>query len=858
MQTSQTDADYDLFISFAPADHAWVEGYLIHALQSAGLRLITEADFKLGVPRIAQFEQAVIASHRTLLVLSPAYLGDDVAQFVDILAQTYGLHQNTWQIIPLILRPVPNLPPRLAMLHGLDATHPADHDKVVARLAKEMGGGPPASLPLPPCPYPGLAPFSEADQRRFFGRSQEVAEMVERLNFHPFLAVIGPSGSGKSSLVAAGLLPALRTSRLFGPQPLVVRIIRPTDRPQETLAAATDDLFLPKTLERRPGVSQRFVLVVDQFEELFSQNGPGKEPFQTHLSALADQPDCLVILTVRADFYPDLMASALWPRIQAHRFEVLPLNEEGIRQVVEEPAAQVGVWVDPLLVERIVADAAGEPGSLPLIQETLHLLWDRVQGRYLPLDAYNALIFSRPVSPGAEPPRSGLHVAIARRADQVLAALGEPDQASARRIFLGLVQFGQGRADTRRRQFLDQLAEREGSPELFRRVVNHLTEHRLLIRGSDAGGRPTVDLAHEALIRHWPRLRTWIDEFREAELVRRRLEQQAEAWEPASDPTADPLEADDGRLLRGGPLAEAERWLAGDDARVLGISPQVKTFVQSSRRRIDAEVAAAEAARQRELALERSARRRAYTLAAIFGIIAAVAVVYFARIEFYRWQARSSGQLADIPGTTARLETTEVTNRRWRACVLAGACEAPPAQLSTYFGTGQDELPTDDLPITGVDAIQAARFCAWIGRRLPAYDEWKAAATNGGQTLWPWGNDDPDSARAVVGEETPLAAPLPVGSLADGGSQTSPPLYDLVGNVQEWTATLWDNGPQPEAWNGASGSEPDRLTMVGSGFEYTLTALRTEREKRNGLAAQASPSYRQASLGFRCAGLSDD
>ncbi len=153
---------------------------------------------------------------------------------------------------------------------------------------------------------------------------------------------------------------------------------------------------------------------------------------------LAATPGCYVLLTVRADFYPDLMASLLWPEIQAHRAEVLPLGEAGLRQAIVRPAEDAGVFVETALVERLVADAAGEPGILPFVQETLVLLWEKVERCYLPLAAYEAL--------------TGLQVAMADRAETALGSLGEEEQGIARRIFLRLIQFGEGRADTRRQQ----------------------------------------------------------------------------------------------------------------------------------------------------------------------------------------------------------------------------------------------------------------------------------------------------------------------------------------------------------------------------------------------------------------------
>src|SRR5262249_5160754 len=242
--------------------------------------------------------------------------------------------------------------------------------------------------------------------------------------------------------------------------------------------------------------------------------------------------------TVRADFYADLMTSPLWEQIQAHRAEVTPLSEAGLRRAIVRPAELAGVAVEAALIERLLADAAGEPGVLPLIQETLVLLWERLERRFLPMRAYEALVLTRgaySAPDGAEP--TGLQVAIARRADATLASLTEAQQTIARRIFLRLIQFGEGRADTRRQQPVSALYSAGANPAAFDATLQRLAESRLLTlsgaesRGGGDGFAPSpphplapslVDISHEALIRGWPTLQGWLKERREGELTRRR------------------------------------------------------------------------------------------------------------------------------------------------------------------------------------------------------------------------------------------------------------------------------------------------------------------------------------------------
>lgn len=593
---------HDLFISYAESDAAWVEGFLRDALEKAGIRCRSQEDFRLGVPRPLELERHIRESRRTLLVLSPDYLGG-FNEFVELLAQAYGQETGTWPVIPLILKPV-ELPARLGMLVPLDATDEANRSAVVKRLARDLGAEELKEEPVPDCPYPGMVAFGEKDHEHFCGRGEEVKDLVARLRKHPFLTVIGPSGSGKSSLVFAGLIPALRDPRntsLFDPGEWLVRSLRPGERPLESLRTALggEPLATPRTvrqlLDSQPGAGH-LLLVADQFEEVFTLGQTDAIPFQRALRDLAHCPGVYVVLTVRADFYPELMESPLWTDIRAHRAEVLPLDAEGLREAIVQPAATAGVYVEATLVDRLIGDAAGEPGVLPLIQETLVLLWPQMERRYLPLRAYSRLIL--PHTAYASPdgvPRTGLQVAMAYHADAVLVGLKQAkERAVARRIFLRLIQFGEGRADTRRRQLVADLPSAVDDPTVFDRTLRHLVDNRLLtLSGQEKGRRQYVDLAHEALIAGWPTLQRWVVERRDADLTRRRLEAKVAEWVRLKK---------QGGLLDAAELAEAERWLKSSDARDLGYDAALPALAEASRAAIEQMEREREAARQRELA----------------------------------------------------------------------------------------------------------------------------------------------------------------------------------------------------------------------------------------------------------------
>jgi hypothetical protein len=336
------------------------------------------------------------------------------------------------------------------------------------------------------------------------------------------------------------------------------------------------------------GGARRLLLVIDQFEETFTLAArAAQKEFIATLKSLRAAGNCAVLVTMRADFYPELMSSDVWPVDAAERLEIAPLRGAALRRAIEQPARDREVYLEAGLVDRLVADAADEPGVLPLLQETMVLLWSGMHRHLITVDDYRQL---------GEEGRSGLAVAIANRADAALAGLhSEEQRAVARRIFLRLVQFGEGRPDTRRQQPVDRLHAAGDDPRVFDSVLRQFVDQRLLtLSGEQRGPQRRVDIAHEALIKGWPTLARWIAERRRAELTRRRIEEQTAEWL---------------RLGRGGgwldavELTEVEQWLASADAADLGGGDaDLMELLNSSRERL-----AREERRQREFEAARTA-----------------------------------------------------------------------------------------------------------------------------------------------------------------------------------------------------------------------------------------------------------
>ncbi len=498
-------------------------------------------------------------------------------------------------------------------------------------------------------PFKGLQSFDVHDAGLFFGREALAARLVERLHDERFLAVVGASGSGKSSLVRAGVIPALRQR-----EPLAddiepperserwpVHVLTPTAHPLEALALSLtrdvesvqaavlmDDLrsdhrslhlFAQRYLiaSNKKEQRDRVLLVIDQFEELFTEcRDPGeRRAFIGNLLTAAAHPVGVVavLITLRADFY-HLCAQfdALREALEQHQAYIGPMTEMELRRAIELPAQENGWAFEPALVDLLLRDVGDEPGALPLLSHALLETWSRRRGRVLTLSGY------------AE--AGTIHGAIAKSAEAVYGGLDEDQRSIARAILLRLTELGDGTQDTRRRALLVELAPRPEDEEAVKAVLHTLVEARLV-----TAERETVQVAHEALIREWPTLRGWLETDREGLRVHRHLTEAAREWER--------LKRDPGELYRGARLAQASEWAEGhDDA----LNPLERAFLAASEelaRRVEAE---RELARQRELeaahqlAEERARaasrlRRRAlwFALAAVVAVLAAAAAGWF-------------------------------------------------------------------------------------------------------------------------------------------------------------------------------------------------------------------------------------
>lgn len=569
-------------------------------------------------------------------------------------------------------------------------------------VAGELPGSPTTDLILRreprtvgECPYRGLAAFREEDAPFFFGRKEFTERLIENISGHSRMTVVvGSSGSGKSSAVFAGLLPRLQDAGDW----LLVDF-RPEDHPFQAMVAALQPYLKPdseeteiqkllealqegktslinilqQALEERPS-SNQLLLVIDQFEELYTLC-PGVDLRRRFLDTLLDtvatgadshQSPFNLVFTLRADF----MGQALFYRpfadaLNDNSLILSPMNQDELRAAIEKPAEKQGAAFEPGLVSRILNDVGDEPGNLALLEFALTLLWERSDQGWLTHTAYEEI--------------GQVGGALARYAEDVFLALEMDQQEDAQRVFVQLVQPGQGTEDTRR------LGSKSEFGEVRWSLVQYLADKRLVVTDKDDAGRETVEIVHEALIREWGRLQDWVDADRAFRVWQEGIRTAILQWEDS--------ERDKAALLRGVSLSKAENWLI---ERTNDLSAMEREFIQASlhaqRERQEVETMRLE----RERSLERRSRIFLQVLAIVL-LLATSISVGFALVA--RREARQSNVAASLSlaaNVRQALNDKDVTS----ALVLALAAnriEDPPREsqrilLEAAFSPGPQKL----------------------------------------------------------------------------------------------------------------------------------------------------------------------
>ena len=565
-------------------------------------------------------------------------------------------------------------------------------------------------------PYKGLRAFSEADADDFFGRDELVRDLLGRMgeegDLSRFLAVVGPSGSGKSSVVKAGLVPALRRGGLQSSEKWFITSMTPSAHPLEELEAALlrvavnpPEKLLGQLAESERGLLRAvrrilpdddvtdLVLVIDQFEELFTLVADESERahfLQSLVTAVVEPNTRLrVVITLRADFTDRPLQYVDFGELVRQRTEfVLPLSPDELEQAIAGPARRAGLAVEAGLVQRIVREIGDQPGGLPLLQYALTELFERRQGRRLTLEAY--------VQSG------GVTGALARRAEELYTGLNAPEQEAARQLFLRLVTLGEGVEDTRRRvlraeiETLTALEEdgRRGRSAL-ERVIDQYGRYRLLTFDHDPRTRgPTLEVAHEALLREWPRLRGWLAESRADVRLQRLLAAACAEWlEGGEDPSF---------LLRGARLAQFEEWSKNSG---VALTQDERRYLEAGLAQRSAEQTAEAERQQREARLKRTRQLLGRALVAVL----VVGLIIAAGLSVYAFSQQQKALANEQEALTQKqeAETQRTAAQKQAALLLASQAEAELA--NGYY---------DRAVLLGIEALENYPYVPQAERAL--------------------------------------------------------------------------------------------------------------------------------------------
>jgi len=495
-----------------------------------------------------------------------------------------------------------------------------------------------------PNPYKGLRAFQQGDAKDFFGRAALIDELVNRMKEptgnYRFLAVVGPSGSGKSSVVKAGLLPALKRGAVPGSEHYFIVEMMPGSDVMRELENALLSVAVqpPKDLHERlganshnlheiikeilPDSTSEFLLLIDQFEELFTLTADNalRIHFMDSLQYAITAPDSRlrVIITIRADFYDKPLLYPEFGALIRERTElVLPLNKAELEEAITGPVTRVGVRAEPQLVQTIVSEVSEEPGALPLLQYALTENFERRLGRMMTLESYQA--------------SGGVLGSLARRAEELYTQMSTPQQEAIRQLFLRLVTLGEGTEDTRRRILWSELAFTGEAEDPLRHVLDTYVKYRLLTIDKDPHTRePTVEVAHEALIRQWQRLRQWLQNSREDLRTQRRLATALQEWRASKK--------DNSFLASGVRLQQLEALANNVD---IALTNEEKEYITASVAKRELDRSIVEKQKARELALERRSARIFRALVVVFAVFAVVGIGL-------AWYASIKAQEADV------------------------------------------------------------------------------------------------------------------------------------------------------------------------------------------------------------------
>ena len=682
-------------------------------------------------------------------------------------------------------------------------------------------------------PYKGLKKFEPEDAARFFGRDAFLDELEDELTQTNLILLLGASGSGKSSVVRAGLIPRLRQT--YGNH-FVSLIFTPDCNPFESfygsllgrgysqakaqLARDVSVETLCQVVEKVRPPEAFWLIVIDQFEELFTTSDASqRDTFIRGLVKLCaervEDPQLKIVATMRADFLDQLdpsPANVLASLTQKHRPLITQMQPEALRQAIEKPAAQHGVVFEAGLVADIAQAVQGRAGYLPLLQYTLDLLWESevadegIHDRTLNIDSYHRL--------------GGVEGALQQRVDEIYRALSPEEQLAAQRIFLRLVEIGgDAAAETDWKPVRRRAARTEFCDEVETKVLGQLIQARLLVSDGVDGPETadelgaTVDIAHEILLTSWEQLKEWIGQNREAIALRNRLQSDVRQWR-AHKP--------DDELWSGIKLAKAAA-LQSDPTfdRVLGgFGSEATAFIKASVGLRDRQEQEKEEQRQRELAQERKARKVAQRVtvgASVGGILMAGLLV----ISGFQMRKVEIEQIR----TSVTSSKAELANNK----ELNADIESIRAARTLKKSFLQTVMPDAELKTSILAQLQQTAWTGYERNRLEGHqggDVWTVEFSPDGTQLATSGADGTARLWDTLGKQL---AELKGHQGIVWAVVFSPDGTQLATRGEDGTARLWDtSGKQLAELKGHQGDvwavvfSPDSTQLATSGADGTV------------------------------------
>jgi WD40 repeat protein len=852
---------FHVFLSHSRADKPAVEE-LARRLAKEGIQAWLDKWHLIpGNPWQPDIEKALGESETCAVFVGPSGFGpwqnEEMRAAIDRCVRDSG---RRFRVIPVLLPGAvrgerSSLPTFLAATTWVEFRDSLDDGDAFHRLVcgirgVEPGPGAGRAIYEGQCPYRGLRVFDVGDSAFFFGREalvqwllNEVRPATQGQAVNRFLAIVGASGSGKSSVARAGLVAALNRDDLPGSSRWPVAIFRPGVDPLESLAVAlsravnvgqgapalaeliaefqknekTLHLVARQTLpEDAPDL--RVVALVDQFEEVFTLCP--KEDLREALirnllyAAKVAQGQTLVILTMRADFYAKCAPNAdLAAALSDHHCLVGPMTEDELRQAIERPTQLVGCELEGGLVDLLLQDVRRQPGALPMLQHALLELWHKRDGRRLTGKGYQEI--------------GRLEGALQRRADATLLAFSKEQQELCRRTFLRLTQPGEGTEDTKRRASMQELLSLSGTSSAEEAIVQKLADASLLTTEADLTHKDAfVEVAHEALIRSWPQLRKWIDADRAGLRTRIRLTEAARDWKNAG--------GDPAYLYTGARLAVANEWenshpgeLSADEAEFLSCSLETQQQREASE---------LEAARRTANKL----RRRAFVTAGAAGvalILLVVSVFLWRKSELAAGKAEEQARIAAIQRNAAEEQTRIAESRRLAAESFSALTKYPQRSLLLAVEAVKVEQSLHGVRVAA-DEQSLREALDFIGGRLVARadgpittvaisadNRWLVTGSwDKTARLWDLSAKDPAGNPVVLrGHEGPIWA---VAISADN--------HRIITGSEDKTVRLWDLSTRDPAANPVvlHGHEGPVWTVAISADNHWLVTCSEDRTAR--------------------------